>query len=160
MSRVPQMRGHRRLVLISILVIVGSVIAAALWISRHHRTDAPSATNCEIVADVAREWRAAGEASSGAAMQPGAVENPERWSALADKSRQAANSVSSSELKSNLLSLSDGFDEYAAGVRDSGTGSRDARFQRFLDTTRKISEAADKLQTACPNIATPSAPGN
>ncbi|MUL63342.1 hypothetical protein BOO86_02590 [Mycobacterium sp. CBMA 234] len=112
------------------------------------------------MADVAREWRAAGEVSSATAMQSDAVENPQRWAALADKSRQAANSVSSPELKSNLLSLSDGFDEYAAGVRDSGKGSRDARFQRFLDTTQKVSEAADKLRTACPKIATLPAPDN
>jgi len=131
------------------------VIAAALWISRRGETGTPSASDCGVVADVAQEWRAVGEASNAAAMQPGAVEDPEPWAALADKSRHAANSVSAPDLKSDLTSWAAGFAEFANIARATGKGPEDVRFQRFIDNSKKVAAVTDKLQAACPEIATP-----
>lgn len=148
---------RRRAALLVAIAVIGSVIAAALWISPHRDGGTPSASDCGVVADVAQDWRAVGEASNAAAMQPGAAEDPERWAALADKSRQAANSVSAPDLKSDLTSWAAGFDEFANLARDTGKGPEDVRFQRFVDNSKKVAEATDKLQAACPKIATPRA---
>ncbi len=150
--------GHRRAAVLIAIATVGSIIVAALWISQHRNASTPSAPDCGVVADVAQDWRAVGEASNAAAMQPGAAEDPGRWAALADKSRQAADSVSAPDLKSDLTSWAAGFDEFANIARDTGKGPEDIRFQRFVDNSKKVAEVTDKLQAACPKIATSRVP--
>ncbi|OBI53794.1 hypothetical protein A5707_11105 [Mycobacterium kyorinense] len=129
-------------------------MAAALWISREKEA-AYAVSDCQVVADVAREWRSVGKSDNAAAMQVGGLENPERWTALGEKSRQAEGLVSSPEVQKNLSAWADGFAEFADIARSSTNVPEEVRFKRYVEVVNEVARATDALQAACPDIAAP-----
>lgn len=88
-------------------------------------------------------------------MQVDGREDPERWTALGDKSRQAEGLVSSPDAKKNLSAWADGFAEFADIARNSRNVPEDARFKRYVEVVNKVARATDALQAACPDISVP-----
>jgi hypothetical protein len=86
-------------------------------------------------------------------MEVGGVQNPDGWAALGQKSRHAADSVSSLDIKQNLSVWADGFGEFADIARNSSNGPEDARFNQYMGVVNKVAKATDALQAACPDIA-------